>query len=238
VPPARLVRAAGPRSLESQLGEQLVLGTRVEPEGARVAYEWTLDGGRLGRESEATLAYDAATPGRHRIAVTAFADGRKIGGDAWIVTVRAAKAGGDLAPEVGSAAASPPAEVASAPPEPSSPPPAAPQLVEDEVRRWLSDYARAWSRKDVAALRRMGQVRSPVQAEQLERYFRSIDNLSVDVEVLALHIEGERARVEFQRTDTLTDPTGKRRQLRLPPLRKEIERSPQGLRFSESDEHS
>jgi len=45
-------------------------------------------------------------------------------------------------------------------------------------------------------------------------------------------IDGERASVEFERTDTVTDPSGRRQELRLPAIRKEIERTPDGLRFT------
>jgi hypothetical protein len=100
------------------------------------------------------------------------------------------------------------------------------------VRHWLDAYARAWSQKDLGALRRMGQVRSAAEAAQLERYFTSIESLAVEVHVLGLTVNGERASVEFERTDTVTDPSGRRQQLRLPPMRKEIERTPDGLRFT------
>jgi hypothetical protein len=32
--------------------------------------------------------------------------------------------------------------------------------------------------------------------------------------------------------DTVTDPSGRQQQLRLPAMRKEIERTPEGLRFT------
>ena len=112
-------------------------------------------------------------------------------------------------------------------------PPSAPsELAEAEVRAWLDEYARAWSRKDLSALRRMGQVRTAAEAERLERYFRSVDDLHVAVRVLALRLDGARALVELERTDTVTDPSGRRQELRLPPIRKQIERTPEGLRFT------
>jgi hypothetical protein len=110
--------------------------------------------------------------------------------------------------------------------------PATGTLAEADIRRWLDEYARAWSRKDVDTLRGMGQVRNEEQAERLVRYFATVDSLEVAVHVRAVRIDGDRAQVEFERTDTLTDPSGKRRELRLPPLRKEIERGPAGLRFT------
>jgi len=38
--------------------------------------------------------------------------------------------------------------------------------------------------------------------------------------VRALRVDGERASVGFERTDTVIDPRGRRRELRLPPIRK------------------
>jgi hypothetical protein len=78
----------------------------------------------------------------------------------------------------------------------------------------------------------MGQVRTAEEAAQLARYFRSVDDLAVAVRVIALSVAGDRASVEFERTDTVTDPSGRRQQLKMPPIRKEIERTPDGLRFA------
>ena len=231
-PGVRLVRAAGPRQIEPELGEKVPLTVRVEPEQGGVAYDWIVDGKPLQRSPTGRLDYEAATPGRHRIGVTASVDGRRIGSETWVVAVR-----GPTAPPAPSAPAeaTPPAEpaptaVAAVRSAPEAP--AASELAEAEVRGWLEEYARAWSRKDVAALRGMGQVTNAAQAERLERYFASIGELRVDVRVLALRVDGARAAVELERTDTLTDPAGHRKQLRLPPLRKEIERGPNGLRFT------
>lgn len=118
-------------------------------------------------------------------------------------------------------------------------PPSEPEVVaratsglESDVRAWLGEYARAWSRKDVATLRSMGQVRTSSEADQLEHYFRSVGDLHVDVRVLSVTVAGDRASVEFERTDTVTDPSGRKQELRLPAIRKEVERTPDGLRFT------
>jgi hypothetical protein len=213
---ARLVTLPGPRALEQPQGEPVVFAVRVDPAGAPVVFTWTVDGRRVPRAAAPRFDYDARTPGRHRIAVTAAVGGREIGNDAWTVDV--------LAPE-------PPPVAVTPPRPPPEPPPGG--LAEEEVRRWLDDYARAWSRKDVAALRRMGQVRSAADAEKLEQYFRSVSDIQVDVRVRSVRIDGTRASVEFERIDTVTDPGGRKQELRLPPLRKQIERTPQGLRFAE-----
>jgi hypothetical protein len=143
--------------------------------------------------------------------------------------------------------AEPPAVVAPPPargPEPTAvasvPPTSAPNgsasLVEGDVRSWLQEYALAWSRKDARALQRMGQVKTAAEVERLERYFQSISDLRVDVRVLGLRVDGDKASVEFERMDTVTDPSGRQQQLRLPPMRKQIERTPDGLRFTSGGE--
>ena len=234
--PARpqLVHAPGPRRLEGSPGQRLVFETRVEPESTSVSYRWTLDRRAVHAPEPGRFAYEPGTAGRHTVAVTVSADGRTIGRDAWVVTVRASAIARTPPPPAAEpaaprAAAPPPVVAAAPPPEPPAPSPA---LAESEVRAWLAEYALAWSRKDVAALHRMGQIRSAAEAAELERYFRSVDELHVDVRVLALSLDGERASVEFERTDTVIDPGGRRQELRLPPMRKRIERTPEGLRFS------
>jgi hypothetical protein len=213
---ARLVTLPGPRGMERPQGEPLVFAVRVEPSDAPVVFSWAVDGRRVPRAAAPRFDYDARVPGRHRITVTAAVGGREIGTDTWTVDV--------LPPE--------PPPVAATPPPPPAEPPAG-GLAEEEVRRWLDDYARAWSRKDVPTLRRMGQVRSSAEVEKLERYFESVRDIHVDVRVRSVRIDGARAAVEYERVDTVTDPGGRKQELRLPPLRKEIERTPQGLRFAE-----
>lgn len=215
---ARLLTLPGPRVLEQRQGEPMVLAVRVDPEGAPVAFAWSVDGRRVPRAGGARFDFDARAPGRHRVTVVAALGGREIGSDAWTIDVRGAEP--------------PPLAEAPTPPPPPAEPPAG-GLAEEEVRRWLDEYARAWSRKDVAALRRMGQVRSAGDAEKLERYFQSVSEIHVDVRLRSVRIEGTRASVEFERVDTVTDPGGRKQELRLPPLRKQIERTPQGLRFAE-----
>jgi hypothetical protein len=105
--------------------------------------------------------------------------------------------------------------------------------LESEIRRWVEEYAQAWSRKDLDTLRRMGHVQTASQAERLQRYFQSVDDLRVDVRVVALHVDGDRISVDLERTETVTDPSGDRQTLRSPLVRKEIERGPHGFRFTE-----
>jgi hypothetical protein len=219
----RLLRVPASAELESEAGRAIVFEARVEPPGNGVSYRWTVDGKPVRRALSQRLEYEAREPGRHTVSVSVASDREEIGQASWVVAVRAEERPARVA------ATEPPAPPVTAVPEARQ---AAAALAEADVRRWLDDYAHAWSRKDLGTLRRMGQVRSPSEAAQLERYFQSIDSLEVDVRILAITVEGERASVEFERTDTVTDPTGRRQQLRLPPIRKEIERTPDGLRFA------
>jgi hypothetical protein len=219
-PRPRLVRAPGPRELTGEAGERVALSVRVEPEGAPVTYRWMLDGQSVDRGRTGRYDFRPWTPGKRRVSVSVTANGQEIGTDSWVVSVR------ERAPPA--PAPDDAVEVEAAPePRPSG-------LSEAEVRGWLEEYARAWSRKDMVALRRMGQVRSAGEAEKLERYFGSVTELAVAVNVIELRIDGERATVEFERTDIVTDPAGRRQEMRIRPIRKQIERAPGGLRFSET----
>jgi len=222
VPPPRLVRAPGPRYLEGRVGEPLVFQTRVEPQSTTVVYRWTVDRRWARARAPGRLEYEPTIPGRHTVRVTVAVADQTIGRDTWVVTVPEPEVAEVTPPRVGEPAR---------PGTETAPPPAPSELAEAEVRAWLDEYARAWSRKDLRALRRMGQVRSAAEEEQLERYFRYVDGLHVAVRVLALRLDGARAAVELERTDTVTDPSGRSHELRLPPIRKQIERTPDGLRF-------
>jgi hypothetical protein len=257
-PNLRLIRATAPKAFERDLKEAIKLAVRVDPPDTPASYEWQVDGEVASRGNDGTFEFQASSAGSHRIIVTASADGQVVGKEAWTVKVREPEpqvvatvpeepsAAGtvvaalppsetmpspDPSPRKTSEASpqGPPPTTASAPPTPAA---ASGGLVEADVRSWLAEYARAWSRKDVETLRGMGQVRNEEQAQRLVRYFATVDSLEVAVHVRAVRIEGDRAQVEFERTDTLTDPSGKRRELRLPPLRKEVERGPGGLRFT------
>jgi PKD domain-containing protein len=220
-PALRLVQLPAAHDVAGEMGRPVVLEARVEPDDAGIVYRWTVDGGSVPSAAGGRLAYEPARPGRHTIVVTAKDDRGALGHAVWRLAVR----------EPATTEPSAPVAREEAPAAPQAPPP----LAAADVRRWLEEYARAWSRKDVAALRRMGQIRSGAEAARLERYFRSVDGLEVDVRVLDVAIAGDRASVEFERTDTVTDPSGRRQQLRLPPMRKQIERTPDGLRFTVPD---
>src|SRR5205823_4412003 len=139
--------------------------------GDRLAFEWMLDDRPVRREEQpaadaiSDLALPPSETGSHHLRVRVTEDGQSasiaewtvavadqtIGRDTWVVTV--------LEPEVAQAA--PPPLREPAPPATETAPPSVPsELAEAEVRAWLDEYARVWSRKDLSALRRMGQVRS------------------------------------------------------------------------------
>ena len=210
-----VVRVPDAPELEGDIGVDLPLEARVAAPVPHLGFRWAVDGRSVPSAHGARYVYAPGRAGRHRVAVSLEAEGRVVGRAAWIVAVKPV-----LQP------------VAIVTPEEAPSAPAA--LAEADVRQWLVEYARAWSRKDVASLRRMGQVHSPAEADQLDRYFHSIGTLDVDVHVLSLTIDGPHATVEFERVDTVTDPGGRRQELRLPPMRKRIERTPDGLRFADA----
>jgi hypothetical protein len=103
---------------------------------------------------------------------------------------------------------------------------------DEEVRRWLDRYATAWRTHDVEMLRRMGQVTSEREAQALRAYFDRVSDLDVELNVIALHNEGDRTTVVFTRRDRFRDPAGRLVLKESPTLEKEIIRTPDGLRFA------
>lgn len=144
--------------------------------------------------------------------------------------------------------APPPRELARAEPAPEAPPPPPPPppppalasrgtdvpsggAAGDEVRRLLDRYAAAWRNHDVAELRRIGQVTSEKQAEDMTRYFAKVEDLDVEVTVLDIRTEGDRATVRFTRRDRFRDPSGRMVTQESPPIEKRVVRSADGMRF-------
>jgi hypothetical protein len=102
---------------------------------------------------------------------------------------------------------------------------------EEEVRIWLERYAAAWRAHDVDALRRMGQVTTDGEADALRSYFQTVRDLDVELNVIALHAEGDQITVRFTRRDRFRDPAGRLVLKESPTLEKQIVRTPAGLRF-------
>jgi hypothetical protein len=102
---------------------------------------------------------------------------------------------------------------------------------DDEIRRLLDRYAAAWRNHDVGELRRLGQVTSDSQAADLERYFAKVEDLDVEVNVIEIRSDGDRATVRFTRRDRFRDPAGRLVTQESPPIEKRVVRSPDGLRF-------
>jgi hypothetical protein len=231
------------RRFAAEVGEPLAFSVRLDPPHANASYRWSVDDEAIEHGTNTTFAYEPDAPGSHRVAVAVLADGKPVAHESWVVAVRPRVTVAVPPPREPSPPVAPPPDQ-TPPPEPPPPvvgtPPstAAPpraSLAEGDVRTWLAEYARAWSRKDARALQRMGQVRTNDEVERLKRYFESISDLRVEVRVLGLRVDGDKASVEFERMDTVTDPSGRQQQLRLPPMRKQIERTPDGLRFTGGD---
>ena len=102
----------------------------------------------------------------------------------------------------------------------------------DAVRGLLDRYAAAWRGHDVDTLRAIGQVTNDGQANALRQYFANVRDLQVEVRVLDIRSEGDRATVRFTRRDTFRDPTGREVAKESPPIEKDVVTTPQGLRFA------
>jgi len=250
-------RSPVPSRIAGDVGERLHLATGIGSGAANGMYEWSVDGRRVQRGASPSFEYTPDTPGRHRVSVVLHGPTAVAAADAWEVTARERRPPRVEPSTARQEERVPPAEpprVATVP-RATLPPPVPPTtaaridehaappmdasrvtrsataLSEEEVQHWFAEYAHAWSSHDVGALQRMGQVRSQADAERLTRYFGTIENLRVDVRIRAVRLDGERAAVDFERVDTMTDPTGRRQELRLPLQHKDIERTPAGLRF-------
>jgi hypothetical protein len=102
---------------------------------------------------------------------------------------------------------------------------------DDAVRSLLDRYAAAWRGHDVDTLRAIGQVTNDGQAAALRQYFADVGDLEVEVRVLDIRTDGDRATVRFTRRDTFKDPTGRSIAKESPPIEKVVVTTPQGLRF-------
>jgi hypothetical protein len=130
----------------------------------------------------------------------------------------------ERAPTRGAQPAPPYPRYAARPPERAS--------AEQDVRRWLERYAAAWRAHDVDTLRRMGQVTTEDEAAGLRRYFESVRDLDVELNVVAMRTDGDRTTVRFTRLDRFRDPTGRLVLKESPVLEKQVVRTPDGLRFA------
>jgi hypothetical protein len=118
------------------------------------------------------------------------------------------------------------------PPVPVRPTPAPPAgITRADVEALMGRYAQAFSRQDVAELRRIGQVTDDRQADAMGRYFATVRELQVSVRVLSVETKGETATVRFQRRDRFRDPAGRVVDKESPPIEKSLRRMPDGLKF-------
>ena len=107
-------------------------------------------------------------------------------------------------------------------PEPATAPP-------DPVHMLLDRYADAYRHRDVDALRRLGQVTTDGQAQQLRDYFDKTPQLDVEVNILDVSRTDGKTTVRFTRRDRFKDPTGQELSKETPPIEKEVVETPQGL---------
>jgi general secretion pathway protein A len=110
--------------------------------------------------------------------------------------------------------------------------PSARSVSDADVRAFLDRYVRSWRTRDVAELRRIGQVTDDRQAQALDKYFDTVEELEVEVRVLEMSGSGDRRTVRFTRRDRFRDPAGREVSKESPPIEKTIVRTPDGLKFA------
>ncbi|MFN8546076.1 MAG: hypothetical protein U0807_17995 [Candidatus Binatia bacterium] len=218
---------------------------------ARVHVAWSVDGVAAGEGD--VLRLHPTRPGVVRVrALVTTAAGAAVARE-WRVVVRVPSTSTSLPPTTSSTRLPPttsstlprpttsttpstwvPTTTSSFSPRPTTT--TAPQGVTvQDARAFLEQYAAAWRRRDVDALRRLGQVTSDEQGRALREYFAGVRDFDVQVEVLDVHASGDRAVVRFIRRDTFRDPSGRLVSKETPPLEKQVARTPQGLRFVAAD---
>jgi len=114
----------------------------------------------------------------------------------------------------------------------TEPPPAPRAASTPEIRSFLERYASAWRARDVEALAAIGQVTNERQADALRRYFEGVRDFDVDVTLIDVRTEGDRAIVRFTRRDRFRNPGGEMVSKESPPIEKEVVRTSSGLRFA------
>jgi hypothetical protein len=249
VRPARPPRILGAEpdgaSVTSAPGAALDLRLVAAPAtpGEALRTTWTVDGRAAGDGERLTLR-----PERSGVLVVRAEVTGALGATArrdWRVIVAPPAAAPAVAPPPAAAAvrpAPPPAPTARHPPVAGPPAgplrarapavtPAPPAAGEEEVRRSLARYAAAWRAHDVHALRRMGQVTTDAEAAALRRYFASVRDLDVELNVIAIRHERGRTLVTFTRRDRFRDPAGRLVMKESPLIDKQVVRTSDGLRF-------
>ena len=98
------------------------------------------------------------------------------------------------------------------------------RLTEQDARDWLARYKSAWDARDVASLSALGVIREEQQTD-MRRVLAEYKRLDVSVTNESISLEGKRALLSFDRTDT--DETGK--ELRHPRQTVLLERSAAGV---------
>lgn len=197
-------------------GKMIVRGTGVDPQGRTVDRAWEIDV-RGGAPTPATVSPPAA-PRRPKPTRT----------------VRTPPPAAAAPSETARPATELPLDLDALAPKP--PPAPAPSHAADtsgaaDVRGLLDRYATAYRERDVDALRRLGQVTSDGQAEQMRDYFDKTPELDVEVKILDVSRDGGKTKVRFTRRDRFKDPTGNEVSKETPPIEKEVVETPDGLKL-------
>jgi len=105
-------------------------------------------------------------------------------------------------------------------------------ITEGDVRALFERYKAAWRNHDIDALEAVGQIATQGQADALKSYFESVQDLTVDVDILGITLAGDEARVKFIRRDRFRDPGGSMVTKESPVIEKRVVRTPGGLRLA------
>jgi hypothetical protein len=241
--PPRITSAEpGADRIDATAGEPLPLrlDARAATPGERLRVAWSVDGAAVAEGARFTWRPQA--PGTVVVEAVVSSDLGAAVSRSWHVNVLPAPAPAPAAaarPEPPPEASRPPVPAPSPAAEsrprvvarlPAPAPPPSPALPTQEVHRWLARYAAAWRTHDVAQLRRLGQVRDEDDAEALRRYFETVNDLDVEVNLIAVRTAGDRTVVRFTRRDRFRDPAGRLVLKESPVIEKELVRTSEGLR--------
>jgi tRNA A-37 threonylcarbamoyl transferase component Bud32 len=216
------VRATPPRIVDYQprasvlsvdRGEPAVLSVtaRGSDPSARLREEWRLDGRVVAADEPGRLVLPTTlTAGAHQVEFAAIDPrGLRSAPQRWTVEV------GGRAPEPARPAspAPPPAKVEST------------ALSEAETRAWLRSFRDALERKDIARLRALGFITRDDQARKMKEALDRYREYRVSITNEQIRLEGDRATVSFDRTDS--DETG--RALSVPRQTVRLVKGPNGV---------
>ena len=164
--------------------------------GKDLHYEWTVDNAPPKQTFNGEFSLKIKTPGKHDLSVNAvYLNGLYSSSKSWQVEIKPKKVEPpkpllvENNPVVESKSVSE-TKVKEA------------DFKEAEVKAWLQKYQNAWQGRDVNSLIGLGEV-EPRNAEKLKDVFQQYDAFEVSLQDVEIRIEGNQAKVSFERIDTI-----------------------------------